>query len=169
MVDAAWAVQKELTKMPSFAKDTSPLGEERTAVENMKKIGLLTAGAAAKYQMDGKLDLANNQQIMMNLADILIQAFIAESALLRVQKIKEMDFPNYDISEAVLKVILHDAQDSIAKLSRDALASFATGDEKRIMIMGVQRFSSYPYQNVVDLRTKIAKAAIDKNMYGLLY
>ena len=168
MVDAAWAVQKELTKMPSFAKDTSHLGEERKAVENMKKTGLLTAGAAAKYQMDGKIDLANNQQIMMNLADILIQAFIAESALLRVQKIKELDFPNYEISEAVLKVILHDAQDAIAKLSRDSLASFATGDEKRIMIMGVQRFSSYPPQNVAELRTKIAQQAIEKNSYGLL-
>ena len=168
MVDAAWAVQKELTKMPSFTKDTSPLGEERTAVENMKKIGLLTAGAAAKYQMDGKIDLANNQQIMMNLADILIQAFMAESCFLRVQKIKAKDYPNYEISAAVLKVILHDAQDAIAKLSRDALASFATGDEKRIMLLGVQRFSSYPPQNVAELRTKIAQVAIDKNAYGLL-
>ena len=134
----------------------------------MKKVGLLTAGAAAKYQMDGKIDLANNQQIMMNLADILIQAFIAESCLLRVQKIKEKGYPNYDISEAVLKVILHDAQDFISKTSRDALASFATGDEKRIMLMGIQRFSSYPPQNVADLRTKIAQVAIDKNAYGLL-
>ena len=168
MTDAAWAVQKELTKLPSFAQDQSPLGAEKTAVDNLKKMGLLTAGAAVKYQMDGKLDLANNQQITMNLADILIHTFIAESTLLRVMKLKERNDEQYELKEAALKVLLHDTQDAVAKLSRDALASFATGDEKRIMLMGVQRFTGYPPQNVVELRTKIASTAIEKNMYGLL-
>jgi len=168
MTDAAWAVQKELTKLPSFDQDNSPLGAEKKCVNNLKKIGLLAAGAAAKYQMDGKLDLANNQQIMMNLADILIQVFVAESTLLRIIKLREMNDAQYELKEAVLKVLLHDAQDAISKLSRDALASFALGDEKRIMLMGIQRFANYPPQNVVELRTKIAQVAIDKNMYGLL-
>ncbi len=167
MTDAAWAVQKELTKLPSFDQDTSPLGAEKKAVANLKKIALLTAGAAVKYQMDGKIDLANNQQVMTYLADILIHTFIAESSLLRVQKLAGLNDANYQLKETALKVILHDSQDTVSKIARDALASFALGDEKRIMLMGVQRFSNYPPQNVVELRTKLALAAIEKNGYAL--
>lgn len=168
MTDAAWAVQKELTKLPSFGTDTTPLGAEKTAVQNLKKIALLTAGAAVKYQMDGKLNLVKEQQIVTGLADILIQTFMAESTLLRVMKLKEMNDEQYQLKENVLKVVLHDAQDAIAKASRDCLASFATGDEKRIMLMGIQRFANYPPQNVAALRTTLAKASIENNAYCLL-
>lgn len=168
LTDAAWAVQKELTKLPSFEQNTGILEAERKAVENLKKIALLTAGAAVKYQMDGKLDLENEQQIVLNLSDLLIHCFAADSSFLRILKLHQTgNKEDYDLKEAALRVLLHDTQDSMSKIARDTLASFASGDEKRIMLMGVQRFASYPPQNVVGLRTQIADAAIKANKYAL--
>jgi alkylation response protein AidB-like acyl-CoA dehydrogenase len=167
MVDAAWAVQKELTKLPSFGSDNSGLNAERLAIENFKKILLMTAGAAVKYQMDGKLDLVNNQQIIMMLADLLIWTFVAESVFMRLNKIHALN-TDEQIKEkrAAMRVFLHDCQDQITKLSKDALASFASGDEQRIMLMGIQRFAKYPPQNVVHLRKMIADMAIERDSYA---
>ena len=166
MVDAAWNVQKELTKLPSFGGDMSDLNPEKQSIQNFKKLLLLTAGAAVKYQMDGKLDLANEQQIVMILADLLIWTFVAESVYMRLRKLYDRS-TDQKLEEklSVLRVFLHDCQDEIGKLSRDALASFASGDEQRIMLMGIQRFTKYPAQNVVKMRTMIADEVIRVNGY----
>lgn len=168
MTSAAWEVQKELTKMPSFNTPTGDLALEKTAIANFKKIALLTAGAAVKYQMDGKLDLAENQQITMQLADILMHTYLAESTYLRVKKLHVSNrAEDLSLKTAALQVFIHDTQDLIAKHARDAIASFALGDEKKIMLLGIQRFANYPPQNVVELRTQIAKVSIDQGGYVL--
>ena len=156
-VDAAWAVQKELTKLPSFNKPTGHLEAEKEAINNFKKMALMTSGAAVKYQMEGKINLKINQQIVMNLADIMMNVFAAECVYLRIAKLQDSNDDQLEIKTDLLRLLIHETQDLIAKTSRDALASFATGDEQRIMLMGIQRFANYPAQNVQELRRGIAK------------
>ncbi|TVR77537.1 MAG: acyl-CoA dehydrogenase [Saprospirales bacterium] len=163
LTDAAWAVQKELTKMPSFEGESGEWQGEIKAVENMKKNFLLTAGAAVKYQMDGAHDLKNEQMILSNVADILIDLFVAESLLLRVMK--EALPENLEQYRAILTSFLSEAQARVSKNALDALHSFAKGDELRIMSMGVGRFSKYPTPNVRDNKNTIAKMMIEANDY----
>ncbi len=166
LADAAWAVQKELTSMPNFDTMEGDFAIEQKAVQNFKKIALIVAGAAVKYQMEGKLDLRNEQEILMNVADIMIELYAAESVLLRVQKMAMSKSTN-NISNAIniMKVVFNDANDKIAKIAKDALASFAEGDELSIMLMGVKRFANLKPINVKNARRAIAKQMIEANEY----
>ncbi len=165
LVGPAWAVQKELAAMPSFEKLEGSYAEERRAVADFKKIILMTAGAAAKMQMDGKLQLKEEQEILMNCADMLIDLFVAESLLLRVQKLAErVDKPQpQEVYDAVLQVYLHDATARMVKNATDALASFAEGDLLRTFLMGLKRFAKYPAVNVKEKRRRIAQALRQAN------
>lgn len=168
IVGPAWAVQKELASMPSMEPVSGAYGEEHRAIEDFKKIGLMTAGAAAKMQLDGKLNLKEEQEILMNLADILIELFVAESLLLRVEKCTAKQIgPNTELLNAILHTHFHDTSYRIQKAAADALAAFAEGDLLRTFQMGLKRFSRYPAQNVKALRRKIAAALIDGNDYVL--
>jgi hypothetical protein len=168
LVGPAWEVQKELTRMPDRTEPEGQLGYEQKAISDFKKILLMVAGAAAKYQMDGKHDLNNEQQIVLRIADIAIDTFLAESLYLRVNKIIGGNYgADTSVPIAILKLALHDAQARIAKWGIDALASFATGDELTIMLKGIARFSKYPPQNVKALRNAIAELTVQKNGYPL--
>ncbi len=166
LVGPAWEVQKELTTLPSNILDDIPFALEIRTLKEFKKIALMVAGAAVKYQMDGKHNLKDEQEILMNIADIIIEIFTCESVLLRVQKLSKLltlnDFTAY---ESILKVILFDSQLRISKYATDALASFAIGDELKIMLLGVKRFTRYEPINVKELRRIIAARAIAANDY----
>jgi alkylation response protein AidB-like acyl-CoA dehydrogenase len=165
LVGPAWAVQKELAAMPSFEKLEGPYAEEHRAVADFKKIILMTAGAAAKMQMDGKLNLKEEQEILMNCADMLIDLFLAESMLLRVQKLSERtDKPQpQEVYDAMLQVFLHDVTARMTKNATDALASFAEGDLLKTFLMGLKRFTKYPPINVKQKRRLIAQALRQAN------
>lgn len=169
LVGPAWEVQKELLAMPSRETPEGEYGHEKKAITHFKKILLMVAGAAAKYQMDGKHDLRNEQLIVANIADIAIDLFMAESLYLRAVKLLEGSYPNQRKAEAeaIMKVFIYDAQTRIEKSAKDCLASFAGGDELSIMLKGVKRFTKYPVQNVKELRTLIADTAIAENGYPL--
>ncbi|MBK9335597.1 MAG: acyl-CoA dehydrogenase family protein [Lewinellaceae bacterium] len=165
IVGPAWAVQKELTSMPSMEKIEGDYVEEQRAIADFKKIILMTAGAGAKMQMDGKLNLKDEQEVLMNCADMLIDLFVAESLLLRVQKLAERsEKPQpQEVYDAMLQVFLHDATARMAKNATDALASFAEGDLLKTFLMGVKRFTKYPPVNVKEKRRLIAKAVREAN------
>ncbi len=166
IVGPAWEVQKELSSMPSMEKPSGQYGEEESALKDFKKIILMTAGAAAKMQMDGKLNLKDDQEILMNVADMMIDAFLAESLLLRVQKLSGMEKAHDQaIYDAMLRVFFTDASARIHKNATDALASFAEGDLLRTFVMGLKRFSKYPPTNVMAARRKVAAALISANEY----
>lgn len=166
IVGPAWAVQKELASMPSMEAVSGTFGEEHKAIEDFKKIGLMCAGAAAKMQMDGKLNLKDEQEILMNLADILLEIFVAESLLLRVEKCSSRQIgPKEDVLEAILHTHFHDASQRIQQHATDALASFAEGDLLRTFLMGLKRFSKYPVRNVKALRRRVAAELIRENEY----
>jgi alkylation response protein AidB-like acyl-CoA dehydrogenase len=167
IVGPAWEVQKELASMPSMERAEGPYAEERKAVQEFKKAGLMVAGAAAKMQMDGKLNLKEEQEILGNLADMLIDTFMAESTLLRVEKLAAMaDKPHEQAYyDAILRTFLHDATARIHKNGSDALASFADGDLLRTLQMGLKRYTKFPAINVKATRRLIAGELIGANKY----
>lgn len=167
LVGPAWEVQKELATMPSFETVEGTYGKEVKALKNFKKVLLIVAGAAAKYQMDGKLDLRNEQMIITNIADILMDTFNAESTLLRMQKLATTRSQDeLATRNAIMEVFFQDANDRIYKNAKDALNSFAEGDELRIMGMGIKRYTKYEGVNVGNARKLIAKTMIEANDYA---
>ncbi len=167
IVGPAWAVQKELAAMPGFGRPEGAYADENQAIKDFKKIILMVAGGAAKMQMDGKLNLKEEQEIVMNVSDMLIDLYNCESTLLRVEKLAGMGTKRQSqgLYESALRVLFHDATARISKNATDALASFAEGDLLKTFLMGVKRFSKYPPQNVKVLRRQIAAAMIEAGGY----
>lgn len=158
IVGPAWAVQKELTSMPSMERLDGPYAEEVKAIADFKKIILMVAGGAAKMQMDGKLNLKEEQEVLMNTADMFIDLYAAESMLLRVQKLAGMQKENpQEVYDAMLQVFIHDATARMSRNATDALASFAEGDLLKTFLMGVKRFTKYPAVNVKVKRRLVAE------------
>ena len=160
IVSPAWAVQKELSSMPSMERLEGAYAEEIKAISDFKKIILMTAGGAAKMQMDGKLNLKDEQEILMNCADMMIDLFAAESMLLRIMKIEQrsdMAQPK-EVYEAMLQVFFHDVTARMSKNATDAIASFTEGDLLKTFLMGVKRYTKYPPVNVKTQRRVIAEA-----------
>jgi alkylation response protein AidB-like acyl-CoA dehydrogenase len=167
IIGPAWAVQKELSQMPGFDRPEGTYAEEIKAVADFKKIILMTAGGAAKMQMDGKLNLKDEQEILMNTADMMIDLYLAESILLRVMKVSKtgISAEKQQVYDAVLKVFMHDATARISSQATDALASFAEGDLLKTFLMGLKRFTKYPPVNVKVQRRIIAASVIEASGY----
>ncbi len=166
IVGPAWEVQKELASMPSFGKEEGAYGEEIKAVKDFKKALLMVAGAAAKMQMEGKLNLKKDQEILMNIADMMTDVYLAESTLLRVQKLagKEKAIAQ-EVYDAILKVFITDATARMHKNATDALVSFAEGDLLKTLLMGLKRFTNYTPTNVKRDRRLVADTCIAANEY----
>jgi alkylation response protein AidB-like acyl-CoA dehydrogenase len=167
IVSPAWAVQKELASMPSMEQPEGTYGAEQHALRDFKKIALMTAGAAAKMQMDGKLNLKEEQEIITNVADMLIDTFVAESLLLRVEKLSAMaEKPNpQPVYDAILQTVFHDTTQRMSKYATDALSSFAEGDLLRTFLMGLKRYTKYPPVNVRNTRRLIAARLTERGEY----
>lgn len=167
IVGPAWAVQKELASMPSMERPSGEYGEEIQALKDFKKIALMVAGGAAKMQMDGKLNLKEEQEILMNTADIMIEIFNAESLLLRVQKLNNHTdkLVSQEVYDAMLQVFMADATAKIHKYATDAICSFADGDLLKTFLMGLKRFTKYPPVNVKEKRRLIADTMLGNNSY----
>ena len=164
IVGPAWAVQKELASMPSFEKAEGDYAEEHKALADFRKIILMVAGGAAKMQMDGKLNLKEEQEILMNCADMMIDLYSGESMLLRVQKLNGLQKEQpQEVYDAMLQVYFHDASARIHKNATDALVSFAEGDLLKTFLMGVKRFVKYPPVNVKEKRRLVAEAVLKAN------
>jgi alkylation response protein AidB-like acyl-CoA dehydrogenase len=162
IMNSAMAVQKELMSIPEFGEeDETAFAAERKLVANFKKTVLLTAGAAAQKLM---MKLESEQEVLMNIADMSIETFIAESLLLRVMKLSEKD-DNIAFHKDILSCYLYDAADRILKSGKDAINAFSEGDEQRMILMGLRRFTKAQPFNSKDARRRIADALIAKNGY----
>ncbi len=163
IMGAAMKVSGELMSIPDFgAEDESPFAAERTLVANFKKAVLLTAGAAAQKLM---MKLETEQEVLMNIADMSLDTFVAESLLLRVMKLK--DSPHASIHNDILQCFLYDAADRIGKWGKDAVNAFAEGDEQRMILMGIKRFTKAPPYNSKESRRRIAASLIEHKKYFL--
>jgi alkylation response protein AidB-like acyl-CoA dehydrogenase len=169
IVGPAWAVQKELTSMPSMTPLEGAYAEEKKAVKDFKKVVLMVAGAAAKMQMEGNLDLRSEQEILMNVADMMIDTFNTESTLLRVEKLAgiENKKQSQDVYDAILKTFITDATARMHKNATDALTGFAEGDLLKTMLLGLKRFTKYQPINVKAARRLVASKLIEANDYSL--
>lgn len=163
LMGAAMKVQGELMSIPDFSEgEEAEFAAETKLVEGFKKAVLLAAGAAAQKLM---MQLQNEQEILMNIADMSIDTFVAESLLLRVMKLKEGQ--NKDVYRDMLNCFLYDAADRVLKNGKDAINAFAEGDEQRMMLMGLRRFTKAQPFNSKEARRRIAAKLIADERYAL--
>ncbi|WP_411031949.1 acyl-CoA dehydrogenase family protein [Spongiimicrobium sp. 3-5] len=166
LLGPATKVGEELMGIPSFdTPDFSELfAEEKDLVARLKKVFLMVAGSAV--QKFGP-DLEKHQQLLMAASDILIEVYMAESTLLRTEKnAKRFGEEAQSTQIAMSRLYLYNAVDTIIQKGKEAIVSFAEGDEQRMMLMGLKRFTKYTNQpNVVALRTQIADRIAADNGY----
>lgn len=164
LMNPAMAVQKELMSIPDFgAEDETPFAKERKLVANLKKAILIAAGAAVQKLM---AKIETEQEVLMNLADMAIETFNAESVLLRVMKMTEQRGEEAtQLYQDIMRTYLYDAADRISKAGKDAINSFAEGDEQRMILMGLKRFTKTEPFNVKNARRRIADKMIAEGKY----
>ncbi len=166
LMGPAMAVANELMSIPDFGgAEDGPLAQETKYLENFKKVILMIAGSAVQKLMQ---TLSKEQEILMNIADIAIWTYQAESVLLRVQKlIAQRGEAACEVEMAIAQTYFYDTADRIQKAGKDALHSFAEGDELTMMLMGLKRFTKTNAFNPKNARQIIAQSAIAKNQYSL--
>ena len=166
LLGPATKVADELTGIPSFnTPDYSELfSEEKEIIANLKKVFLMVAGSAV--QKFGQ-NLDDHQQILMAASDILIQIYMAESTILRTEKnAKRTSEEAQEIQIAMSILNLYHAIDTVTIKAKEAIVSFAEGDEQRMMLMGLKRFTKYQnIPNIVELRKTIAEHVSENNGY----
>src|SRR5690606_13412584 len=164
LMGPAMKVAQELTSIPEFGNDDDgAFAAEKKTVANFKKIVLMVAGAAAQKLAQ---TVAKEQEILMNIADLAIWTYVSESALLRTQKIIEMKGEAAAKDQiAMTKVWLYDTADRMNKTAKDAINSFVEGDEKRMMLMGLKRFTKNDGENVKALRQQVAVTLIEEGKF----
>lgn len=162
LMSPAMKVQKELMGIPDFEQDDAPYAEEKKAIENFKKAILMTAGAAVQKLMT---KVEHEQELLMHIADMLNMTFMAESMLLRTMKLDSNNSDVASLAYDATKVFIADAADSINHSGKNAVNAFAEGDEQRMMLLGIKRFTKVQPFNTKDARRKIAKHLIDKEEY----
>jgi len=162
----AMAVAKELMSIPDLgAGDDGAFAREKKTIQNFKKAILMVAGAAVQKFMT---KLEGEQEILMNIADMTIMAFVAESALLRAWKLVDQRGEAAAAFELdIMRCFLYDAADAINKAGKDAVNSFAEGDEQRMMLLGLKRFTKVEPFNSKAARRRIADRLINDNKYPL--
>ncbi|MFZ4105776.1 acyl-CoA dehydrogenase family protein [Flavobacterium sp.] len=166
LIEPAMKVQEELMGIPSFdTPDYSELlSEEKEMIGKLKKAFLMVAGAAVqKFGMD----LDSHQQLLMAAADILIEIYMAESTILRTEKLaKKEGESKVEEQIAMAKLYLYKAVDIVELRGKESIISFAEGDEQRMMLMGLRRFTKYTNMpNVVSLREIITSKLVAENSY----
>jgi len=166
LLGPAMKVQEELMGIPSFeTPDYSELfSEEKAMVAKLKKVFLMVAGAAV--QKFGQ-DLEEHQQLLIAAADILIEIYMAESTILRTEKnAKRFGEEAQKVQIAMSKLYLYNAVSIVEGKGKESIISFAEGDEQRMMLMGLKRFTKYQnYPDIVDLRNEIAEKVKAENKY----
>ena len=161
----AMEVAKELTSIPSFNTDGDEVlfAREKKVIQNLKKAGLMVAGGAVQKLMQ---KLSDEQEILMNLADMLIEGYMAESVLLRAEKLVGLRGEEAcQVEIDMARVFLHHAVETVIRAGKEAIYAFADGDEQRLMLMGLKRFTKVEPFNLKEARRRIADYIIDKKEY----
>lgn len=170
LLTPAMAVQAELTQnIENTDAYEGTYSDEMRALSGHKKALLMMLGTAAKLNMEGKIDLKQEQETLMNLADMIIDIFCLESTLLRVTKVhasanNKVDMAVYD---AILKTCFHDTNSTIYKKGIDLVAALLPAEKQGGYVSGVRRYTKYPLQNTKELRRVVARPLIKANSYLL--
>lgn len=159
------AVMKELVAIPDFGSvdDSAIFAKEKKALSNLKKAGLMVSGAAVQKFM---MKLSEEQEVLMNLADMLIEGYVAESVLLRVEKLIGIRGEKAcAIQKDMAMIYLHHAFETAAGAGKQAIFAFAEGDELRLMLLGLKRFTKIDPYNLKEARRRVANHLIEKGEY----
>jgi hypothetical protein len=164
LMGPAMKVQGELMSIPNFGEeDDTPFAQELKAIEQFKKAIILTAGAAVQKLM---MKIEQEQEILMNVADMAILTFNAESALMRVIKMHSQQ-KECSMEKDMMQIYLYDAADKIHKAGKDAIIGFAEGDDQRMLLMGLKRFTKVNAFNTKEARRRIVAGLRQKGKYPL--
>jgi alkylation response protein AidB-like acyl-CoA dehydrogenase len=166
LMTPAMQVAGELMSIPEpFEDDGTLFCAHKEYLRKFKKAILMVAGSAVQKLMQS---LAKEQEILMDIADMAIDTYVAESTMLRVEKIAKMrGQENCEVLIDIVNVLFNDVADRIYVKGKNAINSFADGDEQRMMIMGLKRFTKTEPFNVKEARRRIAALAIEANQYPL--
>jgi alkylation response protein AidB-like acyl-CoA dehydrogenase len=161
----AQAIQGELMAIPDFgAEEETPFAQELKAIRQMKKAVLMVAGAAVQKYM---MALEKEQEILMCIADMTIQAYVSESVLLRVMKQhKNQSEAAETLQTDLARTYLHDSVERLHRAGRTAILAMSEGDDQRLMLLGLKRFTKTAGFNTVAARRRIAAALIEKGAYA---
>ena len=165
LFEPAMAVASELVSVPSFESiDTSELfAMEKDLVHKLKKAFLMVGGKAAMALQDR---IEDEQEIMMNLADVMIEIYAAESVLLRTEKLVSQRGEAACAAQiAMTKIYLYEAIDKVEAAAKEAIVSFAKGDEQKVMLMGLKRFTKPDFINTKELRRQVADVMVAEGKY----
>lgn len=161
----ALAVGKEILGVPSFSVQLpdGPFGKEKLVLENLKKATLLVSGAALQKFTTA---IEEQQEIMMHVSDMMIEIYVAESVLLRVEKLMQRDGAEaHTIARDCALLYLHKAVDKCALAGKEVIEGFAKGDELNVLLLGLKRFTKIDPMNQIEARRRIADATIEKKSY----
>ena len=165
LLSPAMAVIRELTSVSDFAQETSnlPFNTEKRMVKNLKKAALMIiAGLVQKF----KTNLKEEQEILLNLANILMETYVAESTLLRVEKLQAKLGANaIEPYKNLLIIYLHHATTKINAAGQETIMAFAEGDQLKMMLMGLKRFTKIKPANLKQLRRSVADSLISSKKY----
>ena len=164
LMTPAQAVAAELMSIPDFGEeDNSLFASEKRILSNLKKAGLMIAGAAVQKLM---MTLSKEQEILMNIADIIGYIYLAESTILRVEKLVKLRGEEACTGQLdMMRIYLYQTVDKVSVAGKEALYSFAEGDELRMMLVGLRRFTKLEPFNIKETRQRVAKQLIDANKY----
>jgi len=164
LMGPAQAVAGELLSIPDFGDDDeTAFGAEKKIIANLKKAGLLVAGAAVQKLM---MSLSKEQEVLMNIADIIGQVYVAESVLLRAEKLYHTKGDeSAALATDMARVYLYSTIDKVNIAAKEALYSFGEGDELNMMLVGIRRFTKAQPFNVKEARQRIARKLIEENKY----
>lgn len=165
LMGPAMAVGKEIMSIPDFSAtdDETLFAAEKKVLKNLKKAALMVSGAAVQKFM---MSLSNEQEILMNVADMAIEIYVAESALLRVEKLIGIKGEAaVELQKDMALIYLNEAVAKVNNAGREAITSFAEGDELRVMLMGLKRFTKIEPMNLKNARRRVAEAMIEENKY----
>jgi alkylation response protein AidB-like acyl-CoA dehydrogenase len=164
LMGPAQSVQSELMAIPDFGSEEEGLfAAEHKAIRNLKKAILMVAGTAVQKYMNS---LAKEQEILMNIADMAIKTYVAESTLLRVEKLVGMKGEEAVTNQIdIVRVTVNDAVDTAFLAGKDAISSMVEGDEQRLLFMGLKRFTKKDLYNTKEARRRIAASMIEANEF----
>lgn len=164
LMTPATAVANELLSIPDFGEeDTTLFAAEKKIIQNLKKATLMVAGAAVQKLM---MSLSKEQEILMNIADMASYVYIAESAMLRTEKLVSLRGEEACKGQLdMMRIYFVEAVDGVQKAGKEALWAFAEGDELRMMLVGLRRFTKMEPFNVKQARQNVALQLIEANKY----
>jgi alkylation response protein AidB-like acyl-CoA dehydrogenase len=163
LLQAGKALQDEILnpQMPSFDEEEGVLQTEMKLAQNAKKIALMILGTAAQKYM---MDLQNQQEVLLNCADIIIEAYSMETAILRAQKVAEKGDASNHVDMAA--VYCNDAIQKVEAKAKNTLAAMSEGDEMRTLLTALRRFTKNNSPvNTIAARQRIADTLIAANKY----